>query len=31
VRARAGGVATIIASDVRDLNIKGAMALTVVQ
>ena len=31
VRARARGVATIIASDARDLNIKGAMALTVVQ
>src|SRR5690349_18561411 len=31
VRARGRGVATIIASDVRDLSIKGVMALTVVQ
>ncbi len=31
VRARGRGTATIIASDVRDLSIKGAMALTVVQ
>ena len=31
VRARARGTATIIASDVRATNIKGAMALTVAQ
>ena len=31
VRAHARGTATIVASDVRDTNIKGAMALSVVQ
>ena len=29
VRARKLGTATIVASDVRDLSLKGAMALTV--
>jgi len=31
VRAKARGNATIIASDVRDTSIKGAMVLTVAQ